>query len=90
MSIESLKDTCELMTCDDWRARLKAEFWQNSIRRKKLESAVEQPMFHKEQYAEELRLMNMQINIMLFLGDILMCRAKLHGLDGYIFDDTEG
>lgn len=83
-----LKNTVNLMCSDDWRARLKAEFWQNRIRLERLGHAIKYIETNNAAgFGEELRLMLVQKNLMIALADTLYCRAHLHELHKY-FDDT--
>lgn len=79
-----LKDTIEMMNSDDYKERLKAEYWQTKIRCEKLETILLKYMdgtlkFHLNGSA--YYLLTLQANSMHLYLDILQRRAKLEGID---------
>ena len=90
----TLKDTVELMNSEDWKERLKAEYFQTKIRWNKLrlyyseikdKQASAPPDFH---YTEEASLQRTEIDVIERQIDamdeyllMLEMRAGIHGID---------
>ena len=80
-----LADTVKLMGSPDWRARLKAEYWQLKIRTKKLENALlsnKLPWTHKGICKEQLNGMHSYM-------EALEKKIRLCDLNDYINDISD-
>lgn len=83
-----LADTVKLMTSDDWKARLKAEYWQTRIRFDKLSDYLESDtIMESEEGGMDLLLLTTQRDIMGTYLTSLYNRIIVLGLDKYV-DDT--
>lgn len=90
----TLKDTVKLMNSEDWKERLKAEYFQTKIRWNKLRlyyskiKAKLVSMSPNSQYTEEISLQRTEIDIIKqqinAMDDYLLMlemRAGIHGID---------
>ena len=90
----TLKDTVELMNSEDWKERLKAEYFQTKIRWNKLRlyySKIKAKLAYispDSQYTEEISLQRAEIDIIKqqinAMDDYLLMlemRAGIHGID---------
>lgn len=83
-----LADTVKLMTSKDWKARLKAEYWQTRIRFDKLNDYLDSDeIMESEDGGMDLLLLTTQRDIMGAYLTSLYNRIIVLGLDKYV-DDT--
>lgn len=83
-----LADTVKLMTSEDWKARLKAEYWQTRIRFDNLNDYLESDtIMESEVGGMDLLLLTTQRDIMGTYLTSLYNRIIVLGLDKYV-DDT--
>lgn len=83
-----LADTVKLMTSEDWKARLKAEYWQTRIRFDNLSDYLESDaIMESEEGGMDLLLLTTQRDIMGTYLTSLYNRIIVLGLDKYV-DDT--
>lgn len=83
-----LADTVKLMTSKDWKARLKAEYWQTQIRFDKLNSYLDSDeIMESDNGGMDLLLLTTQRDIMGAYLTSLYNRIIVLGFDKYI-DDT--
>lgn len=77
-----LKDTVKMMNSEDWKKRLKAEYWQLQIRLSKLEKVIENES-EKEDFdlTETAKLLKSQGFFMENYLNILEIRAERAGID---------
>lgn len=83
-----LADTVKLMTSEDWKARLKAEYWQTRIRFDKLNDYIDSDaIMESENGGMDLLLLTTQRDIMGTYLTSLYNRIIVLDLDKYV-DDT--
>lgn len=83
-----LADTIKLMTSEDWKARLKAEYWQTRIRFDNLNDYLDSDdIMESEEGGMDLLLLTTQRDIMGTYLTSLYNRIIVLGLDKYV-DDT--
>ena len=77
----SLKDTAALMDSEDYKVRLKAEYWQVRLRYNQLIRFVYNPHKNKDLTEEQKELMSKQA---LYMYHYMLCladRCKMEGVD---------
>lgn len=83
-----LSDTIELMISKDWKARLKAEYWQTRIRAERLDDYLNsEEIMESPDGGFDLLLLTTQRDIMYSYLTSLYNRIIAIGLDSYV-DDT--
>lgn len=76
-----LTDTAELMLSDNYKDRLKAEYWQVRIRYNALIKTLYLPSKRKELTEEQKEIMQRQAHYMFNYMHNLHLRCKLEGVD---------
>ena len=79
-----LKDTIEMMNSDDYKERLKAEYWQTKIRCEKLEATLLKYTHGTLEFKLNglaYYLLTLQVNSLYLHLDVLQRRAKLEGIE---------
>lgn len=85
-----LSDTIEYMISKDWKERLKAEYWQTSIRLDNLNAYIESDeIMSSPDGGMDLILLTTQRDIMYAYLTSLYNRAIVLGLDEYITDTSD-
>ncbi len=79
-----LKDTVELMLSNDWKDRLKAEYWQTKIRYNKLVGMIERYKAGALGFKPNcsLALLERQTKHMSLYLEILRTRADIENVEG--------
>lgn len=85
-----LSDTIELMISKDWKARLKAEYWQTKIRIEKLDDYLNsEEIMTSPENDLDLLLLTTQRDIMSSYLTSLYNRIIILGLDSYVDDEDD-
>ena len=81
---KELKNTIKMMNSEDYKERLKAEFWQTYIRYEELDKMLKKHdlgQLNRLISAEEMDLYEKQLEAMTDYLEVLLARAKINNID---------